>query len=568
MIKTLLIGILGFLGLSLTTATPQYTIKATFQKIPEGTIFFLKRFDNQQIINSSRIEKGQLLMRGSLPETPLHLWLYTTLKDEIYYCDLLLENNDTLHINGDLSEFPNRLHFSGTSVHMSYAQYLEQTKEMHLLIDSLTSESMRLHSAGKNRKIRVEEKGIYELDVDLALRQATHSRDSIRLNFIRENMDRPSGQFMLTRIMKNMSMDSLRQFYRSIPPEMRQNRFPRMISNQINPYADNCIRQADNLLSLKDDDVKMHSYTEKALELYQEGVRLDPDRSDAFLALGILYERLLPLRGIQAYDLSIYYLEQFIQCDIREEDKDVARKMVENILYRKWMASNIMPEMVDVEGGSFTMGSLYKEDNNPLHPVTVKSFSISKYEVTNYQFAAFLKEYGSSVIKEGEHAGEPLYYECNWGIENGEPAKGYEIYPAIYITWYGAQAYCKWANGRLPTEEEWEYAARGGKKGNMDYLFSGGMELDSLAWYSANSSGTPHAVGTKKPNQLGLYDMSGNVWEWCSDQMEKHGRIYSVVRGGTWFNERATCRPTCHFSIFPHSKHFNNGFRLVKDVSE
>ena len=70
----------------------------------------------------------------------------------------------------------------------------------------------------------------------------------------------------------------------------------------------------------------------------------------------------------------------------------------------------------------------------------------------------------------------------------------------------------------------------------------------------------------KKPNELGIHDMSGNVWEWCSDTFEKDGKLYAVVRGGTWFNERATCRPTCHYYIYPGSKHFNNGFRLVKDI--
>ena len=102
--------------------------------------------------------------------------------------------------------------------------------------------------------------------------------------------------------------------------------------------------------------------------------------------------------------------------------------------------------------------------------------------------------------------------------------------------------------------------------GKRDHLYSGGMELDTLGWYAGNSEGKPHPVGMKKPNELGIHDMSGNVWEWCSDTFEKDGKLYAVVRGGTWFNERATCRPTCHYYIYPGSKHFNNGFRLVKDI--
>ena len=80
------------------------------------------------------------------------------------------------------------------------------------------------------------------------------------------------------------------------------------------------------------------------------------------------------------------------------------------------------------------------------------------------------------------------------------------------------------------------------------------------------ASGMDIPVGMKNPNELGIHDMSGNVWEWCSDSFEKDGKLYAVVRGGTWFNERASCRPTCHYYIYPGSKHFNNGFRIVKDI--
>ncbi|MBS6576914.1 MAG: SUMF1/EgtB/PvdO family nonheme iron enzyme [Parabacteroides goldsteinii] len=579
----ILISLLLLCCTSWLTANDRYVIQAHITGVKDGTVFFLKQFDNQRIINSMRIEKGEFTMKGTLPDIPQHLWLCTTIDDEFYYCDLLIDR-DTLFIKGNLSDFPNGLHFKGAATHMGYAVYLENTHDLNIKIDSLSTVSMFLHDLGATGKKKDDDKkkktlklsfgggsprpvrGSQELEVDIELHAAQQERDSIRIDFIESNMDKYAGQFLLTRIMKKLSPDSLRQFYRLIPVEMKKTKFARLISNQINPYADDCIRQADNLLSLSGSAIQINKYTEEAYKLYEQGVRLDPERTDGYIALSTMYERLLPLKGNEAYDISISYLNKFIESDVREEDREEARKRIKDIEFRKWLSTNINPEMIEVKGSTFIMGSTYKEDNNPPHKVTVKSFSISKYEITNFQFAAFLKAYGSQVVKEGPDAGQPLYYECNWGIGQGKPIHGYEAHPAIYITWYGAQAYCQWAGGRLPTEEEWEYAARGGLYGKRDHLYSGGMELDSLGWYAGNSEGKPHPVGMKKPNELGIHDMSGNVWEWCSDSFEKDGKLYAVVRGGTWFNERASCRPTCHYYIYPGSKHFNNGFRIVKDI--
>ena len=572
-------------SLFLTANNDRYVIEAHIGGVKDGTVFFLKQFDNQRIINSMRIEKGKFQMKGTLSDVPQHLWLCTTIDDEFHYCDLLIDK-DTLYVEGHLSDFPNGLHFKGADTHMGYAVYLEDTHDLNQRIDSLNAVSMAQHelgAIGKKRSDGKEKKkpaflqslsnlnaqpvrGSQELDVDIELHATQQKRDSIRIAFIGDNMDKYAGQFLLTRIMKKLSPDSLRQFYRLIPVEMKKTKFARLISSQINPYADNCIRQADNLLSLSGTPINMYKYTEEAYRLYEQGVRLDPERTDGYIALATMYERLLPLKGNGAYDISISYLNKFIESDVREEDRNEARKRMKEIEFRKWLSTNINPEMIEVKGSTFKIGSTYKEDNNPVHEVKVNSFSISKYEITNFQFAQFLKIYESDVIKEGSDIGQPLYFECNWGIQNGKPVPGYEANPAIYITWYGANAYCQWAGGRLPTEEEWEYAARGGMYGKRDHLYSGGMELDSLGWYAGNSEGKPHPVGMKKPNELGIHDMSGNVWEWCSDTFEKDGKLYAVVRGGTWFNERATCRPTCHYYIYPGSKHFNNGFRLVKDI--
>ncbi|RHJ79594.1 formylglycine-generating enzyme family protein [Parabacteroides sp. AM08-6] len=566
MLKPLLIIL--FTGISfLLAADNQYVIEAHIRDVKNGTLFFLKQFDTQRVINAERIENGRILMHGTLSDTPQHLWLCTTINDEFYYCDLLIDI-DTLRIDGSIHDFPNGLHFEGAATHMGYAGYLEQTHGISQKIDSLNKVLAHLHtiSTGNKEYNKHISSGNYELDEEIELNKLTAIRDSLRILFIKNNMDKYAGQFLLTRIMKKLPIDTLQQYYRLIPVEMKKTKFTRQISNQINPYADNSIRQADELLRLEGKPAEILKYTEEALKLYEEGVRLDPDRTDGYMALATLYERLFPIRGEEAYDISMKYLQLFIDSNIQEAERTEANKLMDKIKFKKWLIAHTIPEMVNIKGGTFTMGSTYKEDNNPLHEVTVGSFAISRYEITNYQFAHFLEAYGSQTVQEGEYAGEPLYYACNWGIEKGKPVDGYEVYPAIYITWYGAQEYCKWAGGRLPTEEEWEFAARGGIHGRPGNLYSGGMELDSLGWYAGNSGGKPHPIGTKKPNELGLYDMSGNVWEWCSDNFDNEGRHYAVVRGGTWFNERAICRPTCRYFIYPNSKHFNNGFRLVKDL--
>ena len=133
---------------------------------------------------------------------------------------------------------------------------------------------------------------------------------------------------------------------------------------------------------------------------------------------------------------------------------------------------------------------------------------------------------------------------------------------------------------RLPTEAEWEYAAKGGieRKG---YAYSGGDKIEELAWYGANSHRETKAVGLKLPNELDIYDMSGNVWEWCQDwydkdyytDCEKQGIIanpngpetgsHRVLRGGSWGYRSELCRPAHRYSSYPGYRYFNYGFRLV-----
>jgi formylglycine-generating enzyme required for sulfatase activity len=127
---------------------------------------------------------------------------------------------------------------------------------------------------------------------------------------------------------------------------------------------------------------------------------------------------------------------------------------------------------------------------------------------------------------------------------------------------------------RLPTEAEWEYAARGGNK-SRGYRYAGGNDIDRVAWYDGNSDIETHPVGQKQANELGLYDMSCNVWEWCGDwydaypftaQTNPKGPLSGsnrVLRGGSWSSNAEYCRVSCRSSFYPHIRSIDYGFRLV-----
>lgn len=228
----------------------------------------------------------------------------------------------------------------------------------------------------------------------------------------------------------------------------------------------------------------------------------------------------------------------------------------------------IFPEMVLVQGGSFEMGGEGNDDGKPIHSVSVSDFSICKYEVTVEQYRAFC-----------EVTGRYMPESPSWGWN--------DKHPIVNVNYDDATAYCNWLSEktgkdyRLPTEAEWEYAARGGKRGNKT-SYSGSDDLDEVGWYADNSGGQVFTVGRKRPNELGLYDMTGNVWEQCKDWYDSDyyksspssnpkgpsGGSYRVLRGGSWYHNSTNCRVAYRFIFTPGYRNFNIGFRVVTPSNE
>ncbi|MBN2664785.1 MAG: formylglycine-generating enzyme family protein [Bacteroidales bacterium] len=235
------------------------------------------------------------------------------------------------------------------------------------------------------------------------------------------------------------------------------------------------------------------------------------------------------------------------------------------------------PEMVFVEGGTFKMGSNDGyDDEKPIHSVTLSDFYIGKYEVTVGQYKKFCKETNY------RFPGKPKkeWYDEH---ENVKEWVWRDNHPIVNITWFDAIAYCEWLSEQtgehytLPTEAQWEYAARGGKN-SKGYEYSGSNDIDKVAWYDETTyeRGT-RPVGQLTPNELGIYDMSGNAFEWCLDYYGKYSSKsqknpegpkkaqYRTIRGGGWYYVEEFCRNTQRDCPKPTLQKFNYGFRVVKN---
>ena len=228
----------------------------------------------------------------------------------------------------------------------------------------------------------------------------------------------------------------------------------------------------------------------------------------------------------------------------------------------------IKPELVLIPGGRFLMGKEGTGDHSPVHQVYIDSFYLDKYEVTNAQYWAFCTA--------TEHR-LPEY----WGMEEFHCGLDYPNHPAVGVSWSDAQAYAEWAGKRLPTEAEWEYAARGSLVG-MDY--PNGAELDSTMakYFIQGAARGTVPVGSYTPNGYGLHDMAGNVVEWVFDYYDENyyetspaenptgpekGK-FRVIRGGGWHSG-----PSCNRTYFRNALRgswvdINVGFRCARNLPD
>jgi len=228
--------------------------------------------------------------------------------------------------------------------------------------------------------------------------------------------------------------------------------------------------------------------------------------------------------------------------------KSTTKSLGESSRNRNIILQNLIENMVYVEGGMFDMGATPEQeskvkDEHPVHKVMVAPFSIGKYEVTQEEWQAVMGRNPSHFKGKNRPVEQVSWKDCVEFIEKLNSITGKHF--------------------RLPTEEEWEYAARGGCR-TARCKFAGGNQLDKVAWYNDNSSKETHEVGKKTPNELGLYDMAGNVWEWCAGRKtdyaspsqetgETGSESFRVNRGGGWRSGEGLCR---------------NSFRSEDDVND
>ena len=263
------------------------------------------------------------------------------------------------------------------------------------------------------------------------------------------------------------------------------------------------------------------------------------------------------------------------------------------------LAAHYVIPMIFIEGGEFDFGCNNEESGNcfddqfPKKTISIEKFYMSQFEISKADFYEFYLE--TDYITDSERRGWSYYWsgyeweketDLSWHSVRDENQQNHNEYPVTHISWNDAKAFCEWYSEKtghnydLPTEVQWEYAAKGGVSAKINnrpyYKYSGSDSIDDVAWHWANSSNEVQKSGIKNPNELGLFDMSGNVWEWCQDWYQaypgnvteniSYGSIYKVARGGSFQNSEQRITNTYRARIQPDDAHSGTGFRIVRNL--
>lgn len=275
-------------------------------------------------------------------------------------------------------------------------------------------------------------------------------------------------------------------------------------------------------------------------------------------------------RRIEEHPVSTALVDDILRLlgkkrELRSESHTVSNPSPTPSKKKTYTVNGVSFTMINVKGGSFMMGSPdidgdARDNEGPIHKVTLSDYSIGETQVTQELWKAVM---GSN----------PSRFTGNLQC------------PVEQVSWNDCQTFIKKLNQltgenfRLPTEAEWEYAARGGKDSKR-YKYSGSNTIGDVAWYIDNSSSKTHPVKTKHSNELGIYDMSGNVLEWCYDWYGDYSSFaqtnptgsssgsYRVLRGGSWFSYAVYCRVAVRIFDIPSSSSYSLGLRLSLSPSK
>lgn len=369
-----------------------------------------------------------------------------------------------------------------------------------------------------------------------------------------------------------------------------------------------------SVASAQDDDLSVEIQADLIMKSAQKNTV-----EEKWAAAVVDFEKLIKLRAVLPVEFSFHYAEALFKVgkydnslvNLKKYIKTVGRdganyndaldlvigvkeKKTENEA-KKELAERFLKElnkdMVLVNGSCFMMGDNFGDgDSNeqPVHEVCVDDFYVGKHEISVSAFRDFVKETGYET-ESNAGDGMPYFADKEWKEDHNRywDKPGFSqtnIHPIVGVSWYDTQEYINWLNYktgmnfRLPTEAEWEYAARSGGKKEKWAGTSNEAELGRYTWYEGNSGKRTHPVGQKEPNGLGLYDMSGNAWEWVEDWYVKdyyekspeHNPkgsstgIHHVIRGGSWSSFPRFMRASHRLSYNPDHRDACLGFRLAR----